>query len=120
VINKFVVKSNLVTRPKFLDIRILPDIVKQQYIPKYQEFLNQFEFDCADIDYNASDPNNARLIVKEQAVLCLSALLAPAPHDAEQLLAQMVDHCRRWDLVYNADARILYPELTQVWDQYDY
>jgi hypothetical protein len=118
--NKFVVKSNLVITPRFLDIRILPDAVKQQYILQYQEFLSQFESDCVDVDYNASDPSNVQLIVKEQATQCLAALQSPAPDDADQLLAQMVDHCRRWDLVYNADARILYPELTQVWDQYDY
>jgi uncharacterized Fe-S cluster-containing radical SAM superfamily enzyme len=118
--NKFVVKSNLVITPRFLDIRILPDNVKQQYILKYQRFLTQFESVYTNTDYNASDPGNVQLIVKEQASQCLAALQSPAPDDADQLLAQMVDHCRRWDLVYNADARILYPELTQVWDQYDY
>ena len=120
VINKFVVKSNLVIKPKFLDIRILPDFVKQQYIPKYQAFLSQFDSDCADTDYNASDPNNVRLIVKEQATQCLSALQTPAPDDAEQLLAQMVEHCKRWDVVYQTNARLLYPELTEVWDKYGY
>jgi hypothetical protein len=118
--NKFVVKSNLVITPRFLDIRILPDAVKQQYILQYQEFLSQFESDCVDVDYNASDPGNVRLIVKEQATQCLAALQSPAPDDADQLLSQMVAHCRQWDTVYQTNARLLYPELTDIWNQYDY
>jgi hypothetical protein len=47
-------------------------------------------------------------------------LQEPQPQEAEHLLEQMVDHCRRWDQVYRLDARSLYPELTEVWDRYAY
>ena len=42
------------------------------------------------------------------------------PSNADELLNNMVKHCRRWDLVYGYDARTLYPELQTVWDRYGY
>jgi hypothetical protein len=32
----------------------------------------------------------------------------------------LVEHCKKWDGVYNYNARQLYPELKEIWDQYDY
>jgi hypothetical protein len=118
--HQLVIKSSLVLRPKFLDVRVLPNTVKKQYAVKFQKFIEQFSNDPVAQDYNASDPNNVRLIIKEQAQQCLAALAAPAPSDAEQLLEQMVQHCQKWDQVYNNNARALYPELDEVWDRYGY
>jgi hypothetical protein len=71
-------------------------------------------------DFNVSDPNNYAAVVKEQAEMISRVLQEPQPQEAEHLLEQMVDHCRRWDQVYRLDARSLYPELTEVWDRYAY
>ena len=60
------------------------------------------------------------MIVKEQAYMCMNVLSQPEPDDVGELRQLMVEHCRKWDQVYGYDARALYPELTEVWDQYGY
>ena len=115
-----IVKSLLVTKPEFLNAVILPDIVKQQYLESYQNLIDQLAHLQIPTDYNASDPHNNALIVKEQAHMCMNVLSQPEPGNAEQLRQQMVEHCRTWDQVYGYNARELYPELTDIWNRYDY
>ena len=118
--NKFIVKSNIVHGPRQLSAEILPDSVKQIYKIKYQEFLSQFNDVIVDTDYNASDPNNYKLAIKEQAMLCLSILETPAPLDSKDQLEKMVRHCEKWDKVYGYNAKELYPEFAEILDRYDY
>lgn len=115
-----IVKSLLVTDPRFLNAVILPDTVKQQYLEHYQVLLDRLNSVQVPRDYNASDPNNHHMIVKEQVQMCMNILRQPAPPDAEKQRKLMVDHCRKWDQVYGYNARALYPELVEVWTQYDY
>lgn len=117
--NKLVVKSVLCTKPKFLSIEILPPELKSFYLKQYREFVESIE-GIVDSDYNASDPNNYALIVKEQANLCIGILETPSPVDIDQQLQKFVDHCRKWDQVYKLDARELYPELVPILDRYGY
>jgi hypothetical protein len=73
-----------------------------------------------DADYNASDPHNHQLAVKEQALMCLKILETPTPADSDQQLEALVRHCERWDRVYGYDARKLYPEFEQILERYGY
>ena len=114
-----IVKSLLVTKPNFLDAIILPSSVKQQYLARYQDLINQLSQVPIPTDYNASDPHNCASIVKEQALMCMNILNSAQPN-VDQLHQQMVDHCRKWDQVYDLDARLLYPELAELWDCYGY
>jgi hypothetical protein len=118
--NQFIVKSNLCYDPRFLSAEILPNSIKQQYQLKYQTFLNQLAEINVNTDYNASDPNNYRLAIKEQAEMCLDILQTPTPADSEQQLEALVRHCERWDSVYGYDARLLYPEFEPILNQYNY
>jgi organic radical activating enzyme len=118
--NQFIVKSNLCTEPRFLSADILPVSIKQQYQTKYLKFLDQLSTVEVDSDYNASDPNNHRRAIKEQAEMCLSVLQTPTPDDSEEQLAKLVQHCERWDRVYRYNARELYPEFQPILDQYGY
>ena len=93
---------------------------KEFYKTKYQEFLTKFDDVQVDTDYNASDPNNYRLAIKEQLIMCLSALNTPTPSDSKEQLEKMVRHCEKWDKVYNYNARELYPEFAEILDCYDY
>ena len=115
-----IVKSNLCYRPRFLSAEILPESVKQQYQQPYLALLDQLAKINVDSDYNASDPNNHRLAIKEQALMCLKILETPTPADSDQQLEAMVRHCERWDRVYGYDARKLYPELGKTLDRYGY
>jgi len=114
---QFIVKSLLVTKPRFLDVSILPDTIKQQYIARFDHLKNITKIVS---DYNESDVNQLTQIIVQQANMCVNLLSTAAPVDSEQQLKLMVEHCRKWDKVYHLDARKLYPELTDIWDRYDY
>jgi MoaA/NifB/PqqE/SkfB family radical SAM enzyme len=118
--NQLVVKSLLCYDPEYLYANVLPKTVKEQYLAKYQELLKELESVNIDEDYNTSDPHNYQKIVKQEATMCVGVLELAAPDNVEELLGQLVEHCRRWDQVYNLNARNLYPELTDVWDRYAY
>ena len=115
-----IVKSNLCYRPRFLSAEILPESVKQQYQTSYWALLDHLNEAAVDTDYNASDPNNHRLAIKEQALMCLKILETSTPADSEHELEALVRHCERWDRVYGYDARLLYPEFHQILARYGY
>jgi len=114
------VKSLLVTKPDFLSAVILPKLVKDQYLERYQFLIDQLPRTQIPIDYNASDPHNTSSIVKEQAHMCMNILSQPEPNNVGELRQLMVEHCRKWDQVYGYNARALYPELTEIWNQHGY
>jgi hypothetical protein len=116
---RFLIKSLLVTSPSFMNVGILPAAVKAQYLAQYTDILHQLD-DTKKLDYNVSDPNNYHLVIKQQAQGCINLLNLPEPSDIDQLHGQLVEHCRKWDRVYNYNARQLYPELAEIWDRYDY
>lgn len=117
---KLIVKSLLVTKPAYLEAAILPATVKQQYLTQYRDLLAQLDNVQVPVEYNASDPHNHVLIVKKQAQMCVNILSAPEPNNSNALRQQLVDHCRKWDQVYQYNARELYPELIDMWDRYGY
>ena len=120
LVRKLTIKSLQVDRPEFLDAAILPTNVKQQYIAQYQDLLKTLEHTQSTSDYNASDLNNYQLVIKQQAQMCINMLSQCEPQNVGQLHSQLVNHCKQWDKIYDLDARQLYPELTAVWDKYDY
>lgn len=118
--HKLIVKSNLCYRPRFLSAEILPESIKRIYQQSYTKFLSQLANIETHHDYNASDPNNYKLVLKQQAEMCLSILQSSTPADSENELTNLVRHCERWDQVYGYDARSLYPELRTIFDRYGY
>jgi len=116
---KLLIKSLLVSNPRFLDAEILPQDVKSQYLQKYVPLINKLGGHHSE-DYNAMDPNQFKRNLAQQIEMCVTILSTSPPSDAEQQLQAMVEHCRRWDQIYQFDARQLYPELTEVWNRYAY
>lgn len=115
-----VVKSNLCFNPAFLHPIVLPTDVKNMYLEKYNALLDELAQVDVRADYNASDPHNHKLAIKEQVLMIKNILESPQPLDANNLLKSFVSHCNRWDKIYGLDARKLYPELATVWDHYGY
>lgn len=111
---KLLVKSLLVNNPEFLDVRILPDHIRQSYCANYESLISDYDLDRVDsaIDYNESDPHQIDKIIKNQLDLCLNILKAPRLPDSDKLMTEMVQWCRRWDNVYKYNALELYPELS--------
>jgi hypothetical protein len=117
---QLIVKSNLCYSPRFLSAEILPETIKKQYQTAYLNLLSKLDNVAVDSDYNASDPNNYKQVIKEQIKMCLSVLQTPTPPDSEQQLEVMVRHCERWDQVYGYNAQQLYPEFHQILNQHGY
>ena len=118
--HQLIVKSSLCHDPKFLYPGILPQSVKKQYLADYNRLLEKLCDTSALADYNASDPNNYRSIVKNQVEMCVSILQSPSPADTDTLLKQMIEHCKKWDQCYRLDARQLYPEFQELLDLHGY
>ena len=118
--HQLIVKSNLCTYPRFLAAEILPDAVKSLYQSRYDHLLSTLTDAAIGTDYNASDPNNYRSVIREQAEMCRDILNTPAPSDAEVQQQALVQHCGRWDQVYGLNARELYPEWTSILDLHGY
>jgi organic radical activating enzyme len=118
--HQLIVKSNLCTDPGFLAAQILPSAVREGYIHSYDALLAALADADAGTDYNASDPNNYRSVIRDEAVMCRNILLAPEPPDADQQQRALVQHCERWDQVYGLNARDLYPEWQDMLDRHGY
>lgn len=117
---KLIIKSLLVNTPKFLDVMVLPTVIKQQYKTQYLDLYHRLDNVDLPMDFNASDPNNYIRIVKEQCLMCLNLLDTSQPVEADNLLGDLVAHCKRWDKIYGYNALELYPEFKDIWQQYGY
>lgn len=114
--NHIVVKSLLCLQPRYYNPVILPRQIKELYARRYRDLLQVTGLANEDImgDYNESDPNQIRRIIKNQIMQCLNVLDTDTSADSEQALAQMVSWCRRWDDVYGLNAWELYPEFKAI------
>jgi sulfatase maturation enzyme AslB (radical SAM superfamily) len=113
------VKGNLVIKPKFLSIRNLPRSLRQQYRQPYEDLLNEIDQKEL-IDMNYSDRNNYLPIIANYAKLAIETIDTDDNIDADEQLEKLVDHMKRWDEVYEYDARLIYPEWREILDRYGY
>jgi MoaA/NifB/PqqE/SkfB family radical SAM enzyme len=110
---QLIVKSLPVFSPSYLDVRILPNHVRELYQQKYHKLIGDLDLESVDCsaDYNESDLNQLPLIIKNQIQQCLNLLSAPRLDNADKLVDELVTWCKRWDQVHGYDALKLYPEL---------
>lgn len=122
LVQKLTVKSLVCETPLYYNPRILPDTIKKQYLEKYQKFKQEHFKNKIDIfeDFNESDPNEYLRSIYQQIDQCINLLTTPAPANQSQLLAEMISWCKKWDTVHGYDARVLYPEFSNMLDQYGY
>lgn len=118
--NQLLVKSLLVTEPNFLNVRILPDDIRQHYLSTFIALKKELALVEVNTDYNESDPNLYLQSIKLQLNQAKSLLTAPRLANADELLEQMVRHCERWDEVYGYNAMKFYPEFDIIWKTYGY
>jgi len=119
--HKIMVKSLWVTRPTFLNPQILPKSVRNQYVDNYKNLVQEYDLKGNhSVDYNESDPNQLPRIILSQIDQCLNMLQQDQLPNSDQHLKEMVAWCQKWDNVYGYNARELYPELTEILDQYGY
>jgi len=110
-----IVKSLITFSPSYMDPRVLPQNIREQYKEKYIKLIEKYNLDDVDIsvDYNESDPHQINAIIKNQIVQCLNLLDEKSLANADLLLNELVSWCRRWDNVHGYNAVKLYPELAQ-------
>jgi sulfatase maturation enzyme AslB (radical SAM superfamily) len=115
--NQILINSLVVTTPDYLDARILPAEVKDNYVKHYQSLLSQLP----NIDeFDASNPNNYVNSIRIQIEQVINILHQSAPDNRQQLLTNMVDICQKWDNEYKFDAVGLYPELEEIFKSNGY
>lgn len=117
---KLLIKANFCITPEFLDIRYLPANAKKLYLEKYQNLVNDLSSSNSNVVFSSSDPNYYQTVIKNHAQTCINMLNTPDQHNMSEQHKKLVEHCRQWDSVYKLNARSLYPELTEIWDQYGY
>jgi len=117
--HKLLIKSLLVTEHKHLYTNVIPYHIKQQYLPNYVAILEKLDNIVITNDFNESDPNNYKESIKLQVEQVISMLQDNAPVD-DVLLQKLVEYCRKWDNEYKFDARVLYPELADIFEKYEY
>jgi len=113
---KLTIKSNPVYKPTFLNISVLPTDVKKEYLKKYYALLKKYELESLNIelDFNESDPNQHKKIIKLAITQAIGLLNSPTPKNYNEELIKMVEHCKRWDTVYGYSATELFPELKDI------
>lgn len=117
--HRLIIKSLLVTTPEYLDIKVLPQSVKQQYLQHYEAILAKLTDIDIDTDFNESDATNYKKSVKQQATQ-VSNILASTLKNRKYLIPELVAMCKQWDTVYKFDAKTLYPELADVLEENGY
>jgi sulfatase maturation enzyme AslB (radical SAM superfamily) len=117
--HKLMIKSLLVTTPEYLDIKVLPQSVKQQYLHHYTAILDKLVDINIESDFNESDATNYKKSVKQQATQ-VSNMLASTLKNRKYLIPELVAMCKQWDTVYKFDAKTLYPELADVLEENGY
>jgi len=118
--NKILIKSLLVTTPEFLDVDVLPELVRSGYLPPYVELLKLVSDSEIGTSHNESDPHNFTSVIKQKTLEAIALLSKPTLKNQDTNLIRMVDHCKKWDSIYKLNAVELYPELTEVFDKYGY
>jgi len=117
--NQFLIKSLIVTDPKYLNPSVLPKTVRNSYKENYQKLLTELGDITTDVEYNESDSHNYRRSIKLQVEQILS-LLDCTVVQQEELLKEMISMCKKWDNELNFNAVELYPELANEFKAHGY
>lgn len=107
---QILLKSLIVDSPAFLHPGILPDTVKNLYRSRLDQFYHDHNLDSIDItnDFNESDPNEYQKVIKLVWARARKSLDSNRPG----YFKHMIEHCQRWDQVYNFNIYKLYPEFS--------
>jgi sulfatase maturation enzyme AslB (radical SAM superfamily) len=116
---KLLIKSLLVHDKPHLEVDILPDDIKKQYLIPYIELNEKLSNYTLSGDFNESDPNNYLLSIKIAVTQAIN-LLERSCEEKPAALQEFVDNCHRWDQVYGFDAVALYPELAEIFIKHGY
>ena len=121
--NQVLLKSNNVIREvgwkssKCLDVRLLPNKVRNLYKKNYIKLLDNINADELIDDFNESDSHNHKGVIRDECIKCIALLDSDMEHD---LYPDLIELLQRWDKVYKLNAMELYPELSELLMEYNY
>lgn len=116
---QLIVKGQVTYSPIMMHPAVIPLHIRHQYRENYLRLLSQYDLtESIAGDYNESDVNQYKRIIKEQIERTLELLNAAAHSDEE--LALLVAHCKKWDEVHGYNAVELYPELADIFKSHGY
>lgn len=104
---QLLIKSLIVTDPKYLNPNVLPNRVRDQYTEPYINLLDRLQEVNTDVDYNESASNNYRHTVKQQAQQVIQLLRS---ENSRTGMEELAVRCQQWDKEFGFDLLELYPE----------
>jgi hypothetical protein len=112
---QLIIKSNIVYSPTFLNVAVLPIDIRKKYLKKYHDIIKKYNLEFLDNfeDFNESDPQQYKKIIKLAIDQAIGLLNSPTPNHHNEDLIKIVEHCKRWDTVYGYNATELFPELKE-------
>ena len=118
--NNLLIKSLVVTEPNYLNCYNLPDGIRDSYIAPYNKLLEQLTDVDINQDFNESDVNNIRKSVKQQVIQSINLIKNRPTTNNILALETLVTWCKKWDIEYRFDAKLLYPEFEEIFTTYGY
>ena len=122
--NKLLLKSNDVLRgvgwqsSPCLSINVLPIEIREQYKENYINLRDKIQPTELIADYNESDPTNYKTVLYHECVRIIQILSEPDINHA--LFPDLIELLSKWDRSYHFNARELYPEFAELFNQYNY
>lgn len=110
--NNLLLSSTQLDDPPYLEIKHLPDTIKQKYLQCYYEFAQQYDLNLSDVsdDFNRKSMIEHNKVIAWHTQQAIDLLNVPRDDDSDQQLQQMIAHSQKWDSVYKLDMLSLYPE----------
>lgn len=110
--NQLLIKSLIVNEPSFMQVAVLPNSIRQKYKQNYLQLIDNTTI----TDINESNPHNYQKVISHYAHQVINLL------DSDELsgIDKLINHMKKWDNVYQFDAKKLYPELKDIFDKYGY
>ena len=120
--NNILIKSRMVDQPTHLRPNVIPKVIRDTWFTPYQNLIDEYQLDqiSSVVDMNESHPDNVKIIAANTVKQALSFLELPNVDNQSTELKTMVGLMKIWDKEYKLDARMLYPELKDILDEYDY
>lgn len=114
--NNFLIQSIQIREPYYMDVKHLPDYLKQQYLLEYDKLVEKNHIDLSPQhnDYNHRDMKEQPKVIAWHVQQAINLLKQPRDDDSDKHLAELFAHCKKWDSVYGFDLYKIYPEFVNV------
>ena len=113
--NKLIIEGIPLTRPKFMQINVLPREYRMSLVHHYEKLNDQITKEISQLSIQ-NGRSRATLAAKlsRECLAIIRMLQLPEPEDVEQLRKEFSQHNLFWDNAYNLDIQNYLPELSNI------